>query len=105
MPALVTGIHVLKAETASKTWMAGTGPVMTKIESHHPGPLVLQVFTKIAVARAFPIPDWVAGVRVHSSTNQIEARLAGAVPLAVMDEDAGLPVPWPFPWWAAKARL
>jgi hypothetical protein len=30
MPALVAGIHVLLA--ATKTWMAGTSPAMTKMD-------------------------------------------------------------------------
>jgi hypothetical protein len=35
MPALVAGIHVLKAVPVIKTWMAGTSPAMTRAE----GPL------------------------------------------------------------------
>jgi hypothetical protein len=31
MPGLVPGIHVLRARSAFKTWMAGTSPAMTKI--------------------------------------------------------------------------
>jgi hypothetical protein len=30
MPGLVPGIHVLAANLARKTWMAGTSPAMTK---------------------------------------------------------------------------
>jgi hypothetical protein len=30
MPALVAGIHVFTAVPRFKTWMAGTGPAMTK---------------------------------------------------------------------------
>jgi hypothetical protein len=30
MPGLVPGIHVFSAFIASKTWMAGTSPAMTK---------------------------------------------------------------------------
>jgi hypothetical protein len=70
-----------------------------------PTGIVLQVLTKIGVARAFPVPAWVLGVRVHSSTNQIAAPIAGVSPAseAVLAGE-GLPLPWPFPWWAPKAR-
>ena len=32
--AYVAGIHVLKSEVKSKTWMAGTSPAMTKWKGH-----------------------------------------------------------------------
>jgi hypothetical protein len=70
-----------------------------------PSGIVLEVFTKIAVIKAFPVPRWVVGVRVHSSTNQIEAKIAGASPLSdtkAIIEDG--PEPWPWPWWAPRAK-
>jgi glycosyltransferase involved in cell wall biosynthesis len=39
MPGLVPGIHVLDAETNSKTWMAGTSPAMTRVEDSGQGPV------------------------------------------------------------------
>jgi hypothetical protein len=41
-----------------------------------PTGIVLQVFSKIGVSSAFPVPGWIVGVRVHSTTNRIEAMLA-----------------------------
>jgi hypothetical protein len=32
MPGLVPGIHVFAEVEQQKTWMAGTGPAMTKID-------------------------------------------------------------------------
>ncbi|ESX30063.1 hypothetical protein X763_29535 [Mesorhizobium sp. LSHC432A00] len=66
--------------------------------------LVLEVITTIGVAKAFPVPAWVVGVRVHSSTNEIEAKIEGAsVPTKASMSGEGLPVPWPFPWWVPKS--
>ena len=68
-----------------------------------PSGIVLQVFSKIAIAKSFSIPSWVRGVRIHTSTNKVEAMLGDASPqVSVMNE--GLPLPWPFPWWAPKAK-
>lgn len=70
-----------------------------------PSGIVLQVFSKISVAKSFPIPGWVRGVRIHASTNYVEATLESAATqpeVALMGE--GLPLPWPFPWWAPKAK-
>lgn len=71
-----------------------------------PSGIVLQVLCKIGVAKSFAVPAWVRGVRVHTSTNSIEATLERAPPKAsdavLMGE--GLPLPWPFPWWAPKAK-
>ena len=70
-----------------------------------PTGLVLQVFSKIAVVKAFPVPAWVVGIRVHSSTNEVVAMLSGGSrPSAVATMGDGLPVPWPFPWWHQKAK-
>ncbi|MFC3320719.1 hypothetical protein [Mesorhizobium cantuariense] len=69
-----------------------------------PTGLVLQVFTRISVTKAFPVPGWVVGVRVHSSTNAVEDKIHGAAapsPAAISGE--GMPLPWPFPWWAPKS--
>ena len=71
-----------------------------------PSGLVLQVFCKIGVVKAFPVPAWVRGVRVHSSTNSVEAKLKGAPakPSKAALTGEGYPLPWPFPWWAPKAK-
>jgi hypothetical protein len=70
-----------------------------------PSGLVIYVFTKIKIAKAFPVPNWVTGVRVHSSTNSVEAKLGGAGPVAKADlMGEGMPLPWPFPWWVPHAR-
>jgi hypothetical protein len=70
-----------------------------------PTGIVLQVFTRINVAKAIPVPAWVVGVRVHSSTNHREALIGGAAkPSQAALSGEGLPLPWPFPWWAPKAR-
>jgi len=64
-----------------------------------------QVICPISVAMALPIPDWVIGVRVHSSTNAIEAKTSGREKGHKADLAAeGLPLPWPFPWWAPRAK-
>lgn len=70
-----------------------------------PTGLALQVFTRIRVVESLLVPRWVIGVRVHASTNALEARIGG---LAAPSGDwrtttEGLPLPWPFPWWAPKA--
>jgi hypothetical protein len=70
-----------------------------------PTGLVLQVFSRIAVAKAFAVPRWVRGVRVHSSTNSIEALIDGAKPPTEADlKGEGMPLPWPFPWWVPHAQ-
>ena len=70
-----------------------------------PNGLVLQILSKIAVAKSFPVPAWVQGVRIHSSTDRLEARLSGAPkPSAAVLMGEGLPLPWPFPWWAPNSR-
>jgi hypothetical protein len=66
---------------------------------------VLQVFSKIGVVKTFPVPSWVVGVRVHSSTNSIEAKIAGASePSRAAMLGEGIPLPWPFPWWAPSSK-
>jgi len=70
-----------------------------------PTGIVLQVFSKICLCATFPVPQWVVGVRVHTSTNIVEARIAGkAHPFEARMLADGLPVPWPFPWWAPKSK-
>lgn len=70
-----------------------------------PTGLALQVVSKISITKAFPVPHWVVGVRVHTSTNEMTANIAGAKMSGdiepVLD---GLPRPWPFPWWVPNAR-
>ena len=70
-----------------------------------PTGVVLQVVTKIGVAKAFSVPPWVRGVRVHSSTNKVEALIDGAKqPSEAELKGEGMPLPWPFPWWVPNAR-
>ncbi|MBN9019654.1 MAG: hypothetical protein J0H11_19755 [Rhizobiales bacterium] len=70
-----------------------------------PTGLALQVFTRIRVVESLLVPHWVIGVRVHASTNRLEARIAGLTPRQEEPPPPGqgVPVPWPFPWWAPKA--
>lgn len=69
-----------------------------------PTGLALQVFTRIGVTKAFPVPAWVVGVRVHSSTNSVEDKIGGAAaPSKEAIAGEGMPLPWPFPWWAPKS--
>jgi hypothetical protein len=69
-----------------------------------PTGLVLEVFSRIRVVKTFPIPAWLRGVRVHSSTNSVEAMLEKAAQSSVASmKEAVPPGPWPFPWWAPKS--
>ncbi|MGH0218495.1 hypothetical protein NKY68_00200 [Sinorhizobium meliloti] len=72
------------------------------------GTIVTMAFTNVSAALLLPIPDWVKGVRVHASTNQMEAMLSATLPTSKSSEvktvAGGLPLPWPFPWYVpAKA--
>ncbi|MER9215868.1 hypothetical protein NKI54_28065 [Mesorhizobium sp. M0663] len=70
-----------------------------------PTGLVLEVICPISVTKAFQIPAWVLGVRVHSSTNKVEAMIAGAKkPSEAELAGEGMPLPWPFPWWAPRSK-
>jgi hypothetical protein len=70
-----------------------------------PTGLSLQVICPIHVTTVLPVPRWVRGVRVHSSTNEIEALVDGAGKPSEADlAGDGMPLPWPFPWWAPKSR-
>jgi hypothetical protein len=70
-----------------------------------PTGIVLQVFSKIGTVKTFPIPNWVVGVRVHTSTNDMQATIGGAKnPSHASLMGEGLPLPWPFPWWAPKSK-
>ena len=70
-----------------------------------PTGIVLQVFTRIATIVAMPVPRWVIGVRVHTSTNRLEKLIEGATTPAAADlMGEGLPLPWPFPWWAPRTK-
>jgi len=63
---------------------------------------VLFVISPICAGLVFPVPHWVCGVRVHTSTNSMEAKFNR--PKEVVDQDfRGLPGPWPFPWHAPSA--
>lgn len=69
-----------------------------------PTGIVLQVFSKIGITRTFVVPAWVRGIRVHSSTNKIEAKAGESkAPTSVELQGEGMPGPWPFPWWAPKS--
>lgn len=70
-----------------------------------PTGFALQVFSKIGVVEPFAIPDWVRGVRIHTSTNSLEALIeGGAASKAKAAMGEGIPVPWPFPWWTPNTR-
>jgi len=63
--------------------------------------IVIPIVCPIAVGKAFPVPTWVRGVRVHAATNCIEAMLGeGALNTMASKKDDKSPSPWPFPWWA-----
>ena len=65
-----------------------------------PTGIVLQVLTPISVTQAFPVPGWVKGVRIHSSSNKIVTMLGTAPSEAQPADDR--PVPWPFHWYAPQ---
>ena len=69
-----------------------------------PTGLALMVISTISVGKTILLPDWVRGVRIHASRNQIEAKLDEAAVAAVKSTNsANWPLPWPFPFWAPKA--
>jgi hypothetical protein len=69
------------------------------------GGFVLQVFSRIGVVKAFPIPSWVRGVRIHTSTNRMEAMLEKSSQKSIASAKEGpIAGPWPFPWYAPKAK-
>ncbi len=65
------------------------------------------VFCPIGLGYSFAIPDWVICVRIHTSTNKLEAKIGRGGALAqrtaapngghVRPLSEGLPLPWPFP--------
>jgi len=64
-----------------------------------PRGIALQVISKISVAITFAVPNWIKGVRVHSSQNEMEARLKGEMTIALDNKStADWPLPFPFPW-------
>ncbi len=70
-----------------------------------PTGIALQVLTRIAVTMAFVVPDWVQGVRIHASQNNMTAMpKTSPQPTPVSPTGEGLPLPWPFPWWAPKSK-
>lgn len=44
------------------------------------GTIVTMGFRNVHAGLLLPVPDWVKGVRVHASTNQMEAMLVAALP-------------------------
>jgi hypothetical protein len=71
-----------------------------------PTGIVLQVLTRISITKAFPIPKWVLGVRVHTSTNHKVAMIGESKKSGENKTFAdGMPSPWPFPWWAPNAQI
>ncbi len=66
-----------------------------------PAGIVLQVLTPVSVTQAFPVPGWVKGVRIHSSTNQI-VKMLNAPPSEMKSLADHPPVPWPFHWYAPE---
>ncbi|MBD9628011.1 hypothetical protein IB279_34225 [Ensifer sp. ENS06] len=74
------------------------------VSSQPPG-IVAQVVSPISVTKAMLVPAWVVGVRVHSSTNDMEANIGGGRKWSEAEiAGEGLPVPWPFPWWAPRSE-
>jgi hypothetical protein len=70
-----------------------------------PGTMVTMGFQRIPVNGLFAVPDWVQGVRIHSATNSIEARLSGPLPSSDMKlMGDGMPLPWPFPWYRPQSK-
>ncbi|TIS45801.1 hypothetical protein [Mesorhizobium sp.] len=70
-----------------------------------PTGIVAQLVCPISVTKAFPVPAWVVGVRVHSSTNTMEAKIGGGRKWSEKEiAGEGLPLPWPFPWWAPDSK-
>ncbi|MBD2747541.1 hypothetical protein IC232_12630 [Microvirga sp. BT688] len=68
-----------------------------------PAGYALYVMCPVCVCFAFPVPSWVRGVRIRSSTNEKEATFKR--PKEAPDKDfEGLPLPWPFPWFAPVAK-
>ena len=65
-----------------------------------PSGIVLQVFSPIVVMATVPVPNWVRGVRVHSSTNVAETIVDGLDPIDGTSDDEVLP----WPWWGPKAK-
>jgi len=62
------------------------------------------VMSRISVGSALAVPGWVRGVRIHSSTNSVEAMLDGPIGKGVaLPPGQGMPLPWPFPWQAPSA--
>ena len=71
-----------------------------------PAGIVLFVISPISVGLTFTVPEWVRGVRVHSSTNAVEAMLGKAKGKGSKDQaDQGKPGPWPFPWQGPEALM
>ncbi|MBY3091697.1 hypothetical protein HFO72_12905 [Rhizobium laguerreae] len=63
-------------------------------------------FVRVSAGLVLSVPGWVKGIRVHASTNQIEAMLEAALPFItppIVPTDLGLPLPWPFPWYRPDA--
>lgn len=67
----------------------------------HPTGIVLQVFSKIGITKNLAVPDWVKGVRIHSSTNSVVADIGSGV---TAFHGGDLPFPFDIPWWAPKAK-
>ena len=56
------------------------------------------VMTPIITSDVFMrVPTWVKGVRVHASSNSMEAMPGSSSGMAPAGE--GMPLPWPFPWY------
>jgi hypothetical protein len=65
----------------------------------------IQLLSPIGVLKAFSVPNWLRGIRVHSSQNEIETMLAEDIlSKNVASATEGWPLPWPFPWWSPGAE-
>ena len=54
--------------------------------------------SRIGAVITLPVPQWLAGVRVHSATNAVAANLQGGKIGIPIKPAGGLPLPWPFPY-------
>lgn len=72
------------------------------------GTIVTMGFNHVSTAKLLPVPTWVRGVRIHASTNHIEAMLPEAVQrpssLEVTVTNTAQPLPWPFPWYTPPSK-
>jgi len=79
-----------------------------------PTGFVIFVFSPIGLVCSLPVPDWVKGVRIHASSNKLDAILkhtSKAAETSITMNDGsmrpsgeGIPGPWPFPWMSPNKK-